>query len=222
MELPFADAISGYFEIPIDNARRLLPPHLEPFELHHGSGILSMTVFDMPKSPVGGYRSVTMAIVVVPYVKGAPGERLPKAAVYPYLTGTNAFMPRQIGSSMFHLPHWGDNLTIDLTREGRSMTAAIAAGKDPVATLTISEYEWEPTEYMYQSFMKDSSGSYRAEIDVKGEISDHEEETGKLVLHEHEFHNGLSIADVFDVPFREVWTRNAVQTFKPLVQIQTA
>ena len=220
MELPFADAISGYFELPTDNARRLLPPHLEPAELHHGSSILSVNVFDMPKSPVGAYRSVVMSVMVVPYVKGAPGERLPKGAAFAYLSGTTAFMPRQIASSMFHLPHWGDNLKIDLTRDGKNITAVVAAGKDPVLEMTVSEYEWEPAEFMYQTFMKDGSGTYRAEVQVKGEISEHEEETGKLVLHEHEFHGGLDIADVFDVPFREVWTRNATQSFSPLVQIQ--
>jgi hypothetical protein len=222
MELPFADSVSGYFEFPTDNARRLLPPHLEPFEMHHGSSVLSMTVFDMPKSPVGAYRSVVMAVVVVPYVKGGPDDRLPKGAVYPYLTATTAFLPRQIGGSMFHLPHWGDNVKIDLAREGKSITATVAAGKDPVAELTISEYHWEPADYLYQSFMKDSSGTYRAEVLVKGEISEHEEETGKLVLHEHELHKGLDIADVFEVPIREIWTRNAVQIFQPLVQIQKA
>jgi hypothetical protein len=75
---------------------------------------------------------------------------------------------------------------------------------------------------VYQSFMKDSSGAYRASVQVKGEISEHEEETGKLVLHEHELHKGLDIADVFEVPIREIWTRNAVQIFQPLVQIQKA
>ena len=33
----FRDAISGFFEFPTENARRILPPHLEPVELHHGT-----------------------------------------------------------------------------------------------------------------------------------------------------------------------------------------
>ena len=222
MELPYADAVSGYFEFPTENARRLIPGHLEPFEVHHGSSIFSMTVLDMPQSPVGSYRQVVMAVAVVPYVKGDAGERLPKVAVYPYLVGTSAAMPRQIASSMFHLPHWTDDLTIDLAREGKSITAKVAAGAEPVAEMTISEYEWERTEYLYQTFMKDASGSYRANIHVQGEISEHEEETGRLVLHDHPFNSGLMIADVYDVPFREVWTRNAVQRFDPLVQILPA
>jgi hypothetical protein len=222
MELPYKDGLSGYFEFPTENARRLIPGHLEPFELHHGSSIFSMSVFDMPSSPVGPYRQVVMAVVVVPYVKGDAAERMPKVAVYPYLVGTSAAMPRQIGSSMFHLPHWTDDLKIDLERSGKNVTAKVAAGSDPVAEMTVSEYEWEPADYVYQTFMKDATGAYRANILVKGEISEHEEETGQLVLHDHPFNSGLMIADVYDVPFREVWTRNAVQTFEPLVQIQPA
>lgn len=221
MELPYADAISGYFEFPTENARRLLPPHLEPAELHHGSSVLSMTVFDIPSSLAGAHRSVVMSVMVVPYVAGG-AQRLPKAAVYPYLCGTTASMPRQLASSMFHLPHWNENLKIDLAREGKSITAKVAAGNDPVADLTISEYEWEEAEYVYQTCMRDTSGAYRSDIQVKGEISEHEEETGKLVLYDHPFNAGLVIADVYDVPFREIWTRNAVQTPGPLVKVAAA
>ena len=221
MDLAYADGISGYFEFPTDNARRLLPPHLEPVELHHGSSILSMTVFDIPSSLAGAHRSVAMSVMVVPYVQGGAGEWLPKAAAYPYLCGTTSFMPRQLAGSMFHLPHWNENLKIDLVREGKSITARVAAGNEPVADLTISEYEWEPTEYVYQTFMKDNSGAYRSDIKVTAEISEHEEETGKLVLYDHPFHTGLMIADVYDVPFREIWTRKAVQTLGPLVPFPT-
>ena len=216
MDLAYADAISGYFEIPTDNARRLLPPNLEPAELHHGSSILSMTVFDIPQSLAGAHRSVVMSVMVVPYVQGG-AARLPKGAAFPYMCGTTSFMPRQLASTMFHLPHWNDNLKVDLRREGKTITAAVAVGKDPVAELTVSEYEWQPADYMYQTFVKDGSGISRSDIQVRGEISEHEEETGKLVLYDHPFNAGLVIADVYDVPFRETWTRNAVQTLGPLV-----
>jgi hypothetical protein len=46
----FRDAISGFFEFPTENARRILPPHLEPAELHHGSSIFSMTAFDFTRA----------------------------------------------------------------------------------------------------------------------------------------------------------------------------
>ena len=51
----YRNAISGFFEFPTDNARRILPAGLEPVELHHGTSIFSMTVFDFTESEVGAY-----------------------------------------------------------------------------------------------------------------------------------------------------------------------
>ena len=64
MDLAFADSICGYFEFPTDNARRLLPAHLEPFEVHHGSSILVITVFDLPSSPVIVWAMAMLGILV--------------------------------------------------------------------------------------------------------------------------------------------------------------
>src|SRR5262249_58891605 len=78
----YRNAISGFFEFPTDNARRILPRHLEPAELHHGSSIFSMTAFDFTESEVGAYGEVVMSVIVAPLVK--PGERRPKAPFHPY------------------------------------------------------------------------------------------------------------------------------------------
>ena len=82
----YEHAISGFFEFPTANARRILPAHLEPVELHHGTSIFSLTAFDFNESMVGSYGEVVMSVIVAPLVK--PGERLPKSAFYPYLVGT--------------------------------------------------------------------------------------------------------------------------------------
>jgi hypothetical protein len=57
---------------------------------------------------------------------------------------------------------------------------------------------------------------------MEGEQSEHEEESGRVVLHDHPFNRDLIIADVYEVPFRELWMRKGVQTFDPLVQLQPA
>ena len=75
----YSNAISGFFEFPTENARRILPRHLEPAELHHGSSIFSMTVFDFTESEVGSYGEVVMSVIVSPLVK--PGEKLPEVGL---------------------------------------------------------------------------------------------------------------------------------------------
>ena len=85
----YEHAVSGFFEFPTENARRILPSHLEPIEVHHGTSIFSMTAFDFTESSVGSYGEVVMAVIVSPLIK--PGERLPKSAFYPYLVGPRYF-----------------------------------------------------------------------------------------------------------------------------------
>jgi len=52
-----------------------------------------------------------------------------------------------------------------------------------------------------------------------GDQSEHEDERGRLVLHDHPFNRELQISEVYEVPFREMWMRSGVQTFDPLVAL---
>jgi hypothetical protein len=216
----YTNAISGFFEFPTDNARRILPPHLEPAELHHGSSIFSMTAFDFTESEVGSYGEVVMSVIVSPLVK--PGERLPKSAFYPYLVATTTKAARDHAIERWHLPHWMEDVEVAFSQDGSRITARVAADGAPAADLTISEHSWNPVSHLYQTFMKDDHGAYLANIIMEGDQSEHEEETGRLVLHDHPFNRDLIISDVYEIPFRELWMRKGVQTFDPLIQLQTA
>jgi hypothetical protein len=216
----YSNAISGFFEFPTDNARRILPPHLEPAELHHGTSIFSMTAFDFTESMVGAYGELVMSVIVSPLVK--PGERLPKAAFYPYLVATTTKAARDHAIERWHLPHWLEDVAMSFHKEGKQITAKISADGAPVAELTISDHSWAPVSHLYQSFMRAGDAAYLANIIMDGTQSEHEEETGKLVLHEHPFNKDLELSEVYDVPFRELWMREGVQTFHPLIQLQTA
>jgi hypothetical protein len=49
--------------------------------------------------------------------------------------------------------------------------------------------------------------------------SQHEEETGELVLHEHPMTELLSLSEVSSYPFREEWYTAGVQTFEEVEEI---
>ena len=213
----FSNGISGFFEFPTEGARRILPPHLEPVEPHHGTAVFSMTAFDFTESEVGPYGEVVMAVVAVPLVK--PGERLPKSALYPYRVATTTRAAREHAIERWHLPHWREDVGLELRREGARITARALLDGEPVAELTITEHSWDTVSQLYQSFMKDDSGNYLANMVFDGQLSEHEEETGRLVLHEHPFNRELPLSDVSEVPFREVWMRNGLQTFDPLIRL---
>jgi hypothetical protein len=216
----YRNAISGFFEFPTENARRILPRHLEPAELHHGSSIFSLTAFDFTESEVGAYGEVVMSVIVAPLVKA--GEKLPKSAFYPYLVATTTKAARDHAIERWHLPHWMEDVGVLFQHQGRTITASVAAEGTPVAELTITDYSWQKVSHLYQSFMKDDEGAYLANITMEGSQSEHEEETGRLKLHEHPFNKDLAISEIYENPFRELWMRDGVQTFEPLIQLQTA
>jgi len=215
----YSHAISGFFEFPTENARRILPRHLEPAELHHGSSIFSMTVFDFSESEVGAYGEVVMSVIVAPLVK--PGEPLPKSAFYPYRVATTTRAAREHAIERWHLPHWMADVEVAFEEGDGSRMARIVADGEPVADLTITDHSWNPVSHLYQSFMKDDDGAYLANITMEGEESEHEEESGRIELFDHPFNAELDVAEVYEEPFREIWMRNGIQTFQPLVQLQT-
>jgi hypothetical protein len=159
-----------------------------------------------------------MSVIVAPLVK--PGERLPKSAFYPYLVATTTEASRLHAIERWHLPHWMEDVKIEFSRGSGQISAAVSADGDPVAELSVSDHSWNPVSHLYQSFMKDEDGAYLANIIMEGEQSEHEEETGRLVLHDHPFNKDLDIAEVYEQPFREIWMREGSQTFDPLVQLQ--
>jgi hypothetical protein len=213
----FSNGISGFFEFPTEAARRILPPHLEPVEPHHGTSVFQMTAFDFTESEVGHYGEVVMAVVVVPLVK--PGERLPKAALYPYRVATTTAAARAHAIERWHLPHWMEDIGLEFHRDGAKLTARTLVDGQRVAELTVTEHTWETVSHLYQSFMKDDQGRYLARMVFDGQLSEHEEETGSLVLHEHPFNRELPLGDVSEFPFREVWMRDGLQTFDPLISL---
>lgn len=216
----YAHAISGFFEFPTENARRILPKHLEPVELHHGTSIFSITCFDFNESMVGAYGEVVLSVIVSPLVK--PGERLPKSAFFPYLVGTTTGAAREHAIERWHLPHWMADVEMTFESAPGSLTARVRAEGAPVADLTVHDHSWTSVSHLYQSFMKDDRGAYLANIVMEGAQSEHEDEKGRLQLYEHPIHDALSIGDVYEVPFRELWMKQGRQTFDPLLQLQTA
>jgi hypothetical protein len=213
----FRNAINGFFEFPTENARRILPSHLEPVELHHGSSVFAMTAFDFSDSMVGPYGEVVMAVVVAPLVK--PGQKLPKAAMYPYRVATTTKAAREHAIERWHLPHWMEDVQLDWSSQDHGLTARVGVEGEPVAELSVTDHSWSKVSQLFQAFMKDEQAAYVANMVFDGDQSEHEDERGRLVLHDHPFNRELQISEVYEVPFREMWMRSGVQTFDPLVAL---
>ena len=213
----YRDAISGFFEFPTDNARRILPRGFEPVEPHHGTSILAVTVFDFDESEVGAYGEVVYAVIVPPLVRDT---RLPKSAFFPWQVATTTRAAREHAIGRWHLPHWMEDVEIEFDRSvaGRT-TATVEADGSRALELTVTEHSWEPVSHLYQSFQRDDSGTYLANILFEGDKSEHEEEAGRIVLHDNAFNKDVVVSEVYETPFRELWMRRGCQLFDPLAQL---
>jgi hypothetical protein len=211
----YRHAINGFFEFPTENARRVLPRGIEPVEVHHGSSVLAVTVFDFSESEVGEYGEVVYAVLVPPLVEN---DRLPKGAFFPWQVATTTKAARDHAIERWHLPHWMEDVEVEFEPgdEGRNLTARVKAEGRLALEMTITDHSWQPVSHLYQSFQQDDSGRYLCNILFEGEKSEHEEETGRVVLHDHPFNGDIEISDVFEQPFREMWMRQGHQLFDPL------
>ena len=213
----FRDAVCGFFEIATDGARRIVPERLEPLEHCHGRSVLAVIAFDFHGGHVGPYVEVVLAIVVAPVLKA--GRPMPHSAMYPFLLGTSTAEAREHGSAHYHLPYYQPDVDISFHLDDDEATASVSAA-EPVLDLTVTRARAAPSQTVrrhYQLFSARKSELYVADVYVSGELMEHEEETGGIVLHRHEFSALLDDADVSSWPFREQWMKSGTETYYPVV-----
>lgn len=213
----FGTCVGGYFEMSTSNARSLIPPHLEPLEIVHTRSILAITAFQFTDSLVGAYDEVVLAVVVPPRVEA--GRPLPKAAFFPFMVGTSTEASRQHAIERWHLPHYMKDLDIDFEQTNEEMTVRVRDDADPVLDLAVTQYEFVRTQNIYTAFTVAGDDRYKVNIYMEADHTEHEEERGSLVLHEHPLTEGLAIDEVNSWPFREEWYGKGMQTFEPLETI---
>jgi hypothetical protein len=210
----FSQAANAFFEMPTDLARQLLPGHLQPLELHHESSILAVTAFDFTGSEVGAYTEIVLAVIVPPMVK--EGGIFPKSAFFPFVVGTSTPGSREHAIERWHLPHHMRDVQVDFTERGGAMEIAVREQSVPILDFAIGAHRWAQVDQLYQCFMVDGEDRYKVDMHLRGEFTEHEEESGSLELHEHEMTARLDADEIRSFPFREMWMKNGIQVFEEL------
>lgn len=210
----FDNAVNAFFEMNRDAAKACLPAHLEPMEVRHGLGVFAVTAFHFTDSEVGSYDEIVLAVITPPMV--TPGGEWPRSAFYPFVVGTSTEASRLHAIERWHLPHYMSDVQVDFDEQGDRVAVHVHEGDRPILDFSITAHKWAPVDHLYQSFMADSSGRYRADIRMQGDFTEHEEETGDIEIHPHPMTESIMDADIQSWPFREMWMKNGVQTFDPL------
>jgi hypothetical protein len=214
VEYPFRDALSGFFELPHEVARGLLPHGPEPIEVRHGRAALSVTLFDFTQSPVGPYRELVMALLVAPRV--LRGQPLPHGAFHPYLVAATHAAARQHAIERWHLPHYDAEVIIEIdTSEAPLASGRVCdASRRPVMALRVaSAHGFRTTRRRYESFQRDATGLYVGTFEIAGDLSECEDGGGALELWDHPLHEGSAVWHADPAPFLECWVQNGCESY---------
>jgi hypothetical protein len=213
----FENCVGAFFEMSTADARALLPAHLEPLEKQHTRSVLAALAFQFTDSEVGAYDELVLAVITPPRVE--PGRPLPKAAFYPFMVATSTEAAREHAIGRWHLPHYMKDVDFEFEESDRQMRVAITDEGAPVLELTVTEHDFRRAVNPYHCFTVDDEDRFKVNIYMDGPHSEHDEETGELILHPHEITAGLSLEETSTYPFREEWYRAGVQTFEALERI---
>jgi hypothetical protein len=212
----FRSALGGFFHADAKRAAAALPEGLRPLESHPGLAVLAVTVFDFHASEVGPYQELVASILVSPW---APrGESLPHAAFFPVLLATSTPASREHATERWRLPKLDRCLTIDIDRSSDERLAVVRDERDVLLRLRVTGTKLVDTHRTYQSFSADAEQLYRVTLDIEGQLSEHDEERGELVLGDHPI--STSLAQLLDdpIPFREQCMDAGVERFGELVR----
>jgi hypothetical protein len=210
----FKHAVSAFFEMSRDAAKRALPQHLEAMEVKHSLGVFAVTAFDFTGSEVGSYEELVLAVITPP-VLGVGGE-FPRSAFYPFVVGTSTEASRLHAIERWHLPHFMADIRVDFKEKNGGMEIHAHEKGRPILDMSVSAHKWTRVNHLYQAFTVDPPRRFKADIHMEGAFTEHEEESGEIVIHPHPMCEALLNADVASYPFRELWMKDGVQTFEEL------
>lgn len=213
----FRNCVGAFFEMSTQDARGLLPSHLEPLEKMHTRSVLAVLAFQFTESEVGEYDELVLAIITPPQLE--PGKPLPKAAFYPFRVATSTAAAREHAIERWHLPHHMADLDFEFIESDGSMRVEVSDEGTPVLDLTVTEHEFQRVVNPYHCFTVDGDDRFKVNIYMDGPHSEHDEESGELVLHDHPMNEGLTVQEVSSYPIREEWYRGGVQTFEELERL---
>ena len=208
----FKHCIGAMFEMSTADARKLLPGHLHPLERQHTRSVFAVLAFQFTGSEVGAYDEVVLSVVTPPRIE--PGKPLPQAAFYPFMLATSTEEARKHAIERWHLPHYMKDLQFSFEEADGKMRVRVFDEGAPVLELKVSEHSFKLVNNPYHCFMVNGDERLKVNIFMNAEHSQHEEETGELVLYEHPLTERLNLQEVSSYPFREEWYGPGIQTFE--------
>ncbi|MCE2455183.1 MAG: hypothetical protein J4G12_05105 [Gemmatimonadetes bacterium] len=207
----FHTGATSFFAISTEHARSLLPPHLQPVEVRHGRGVLSVSAFLFDDSVVGPYAELMFSVIVPP--RAAPWGRHPKAGFFPFLAATSSEEARRIKGERLHFPFWNESIDAQFIEGDDYLRVRAFVDGAEVVDLRVTQGDWELATHILQGYMMRGNERLRATLHITGDYTVHEDEGGSMLVHPHSMTEKLTRGEIAERPFREHWIKNGIEVF---------
>lgn len=210
----FNTGVSAFFEMATADARAVLPEHLEPIEVRHQRSVLSVTAFLFDDSVVGPYTELMFSVIVPPMV--AEWGQHAKAGFYPFIAATSSREARRIKSERFFFPYYDHDIDVQFIETDDRLRIRVFGEGSQIVDMSITPGAWETTTHLLQGFMMNGEQRLRTTLQISGDYTVHENESGRMTLFPHPMTADLLRNEVSAEPFREHWFKNGTEVFHKL------
>lgn len=210
----FSTGVSALFEMATADAERILPRQLQPIEVRPQRSILNVSAFHFRESEVGPFAELVFSVVVPPVV--GSWARHPKAGFYPFLTATSSAASRRLREEHLRIATYPDDIDAQFIERADRIRVRIGSRRLPAVDLTVTQHTWSSTTHLLQSHMMDGERRLKADVQISGRYTMHEQERGRMTLFPHPMTSGLTPGEVSAYPFREHWLKEGFELFHPV------
>jgi hypothetical protein len=210
----FSTGVSAFFEMATADARGVIPAYLQPIEVRHQRSVLTVTAFLFEDSVVGPYTELMFAVVVPPMVEDWGHHA--KAGFFPFLVATSSAEARRLRAERYHFPYVDQDIDAQFIETPERLRVRAWGGGQPIVDFSVTQGAWESTSHLLQSFAGCGTARYRANVQITGEYTVHENERGSMILYPHELTRATLPSEVAPYPFREHWLKNGTEVFHSL------
>ncbi len=210
----FSTGVSAFFEMATADARGVIPAYLQPIEVRHQRSVLTVTAFLFEDSVVGPYTELMFAVVVPPMVEEWGHHA--KAGFFPFLVATSSAEARRLRAERYHFPYVEQDIDAQFIETPERLRVRAWGGGQPIVDFSVTQGAWESTSHLLQSFAGCGKARYRANVQISGQYTVHENERGSMILYPHEFTRAVLPSEVAPYPFREHWLKNGTEVFHSL------
>lgn len=211
---PFRTGVSAFFEMATADALAVLPAYLQPIEVTHQRSVLSVTAFLFEESHVGPYTELMFSVIVPPMVEEW-GQHA-KAGFFPFLAATSSAEARRHRQECFRFPYLDRDIDAQFIETPDRLRVRAWGGGEPIVDFSVTQGAWESTSHLLQGFVGCGEDRYRANFQISGQYTVHENERGSMILYPHEITRSLLTREVAQYPFREHWFKNGTEVFYSL------